>query len=39
MQTAPDYLNPGIQPGLNRVKIPIVEATEESLTGLSLIHI
>lgn len=33
MRTAPDYLNPGIQLGLKRVRIPIVEATEKSLSG------
>ncbi len=30
-QTAPDYLNPGIPPDLNRVKIPVVKGTTESL--------
>ena len=27
------YLNPGIQPNLRRVQIPVVEATNESLAG------
>ena len=33
MKTAPNYLNPEIPSGLKRVKIPIVEATAESLAG------
>ena len=33
MQTAPNYLNPGIPSGLKRVIIPIVEANEQSLSG------
>ena len=33
MQTAPNYLNPGIPSGLKRVRIPIVEANEQSLSG------
>ena len=33
MATAPDYLNPAIPAGLNRVPIPVVEATAESLAG------
>lgn len=30
---ASDYLNPGLQRGLRRVRIPVVVATEESLRG------
>lgn len=33
MQTAPDYLNPSIPSDLRRVRIPIVDATPESLEG------
>ena len=33
MQTAPNYINPGIPSGLKRVRIPIVEANEHSLSG------
>ena len=33
MQTAPNYLKPGIPSGLKRVIIPIVEANEQSLSG------
>jgi len=33
MKTAPNYLNPEIPSGLQRVTIPIVEATAESLAG------
>ena len=33
MKTSPNYLNPKIPSGLKRVKIPIVEATAESLAG------
>lgn len=33
MQTAPDYLNPDIRPNLRRIQLPIVEATNESLSG------
>jgi hypothetical protein len=29
----PDYLNPNIPPNMNRVSIPVVEATNESLQG------
>ena len=32
-QTAPDYLNPAIPPGLDRLTIPVIEATAESLVG------
>lgn len=31
--TAPDYLNPGVPSGLERVKIPTVVATNETLDG------
>ena len=33
MQTAPNYLKPGIPSGLKRLIIPIVEANEQSLSG------
>ena len=33
MHTVPNYLNPGIPSGLNRVRIPILEANEQSLSG------
>ena len=33
MHTVPNYLNPGIPYGLKRVRIPIVEANEKSLSG------
>lgn len=33
MTAAPDYLNPGLSRGLNRISIPIVDATPESLDG------
>lgn len=33
MQTAPDYLNPSIPADLRRVRIPLVDATSESLEG------
>ena len=33
MKTTPNYLNPEIPSGLKRVKIPILEATAESLAG------
>ena len=33
MKKAPNYLKPEIPSGLKRVKIPIVEATAESLAG------
>ena len=33
MQTAPNYLNPGIPSGLKRVIIPIVKANEQTLSG------
>ena len=33
MQTVPDYLNPDIEPNLDRFQIPIIEATDESLSG------
>ena len=33
METTPNYLNPGIPSGLDRVRIPIVEANEQSLSG------
>ena len=33
MQKAPNYLNPEIPAGLERVRIPVVEATPENLEG------
>lgn len=33
MPPAPDYLNPDIPPDVKRFRIPIVEATDESLVG------
>ena len=33
MDTAPNYLNPGIPSGLKRVRISIVEGNEQSLSG------
>lgn len=33
MAIAPDYLNPGLPDGLRRTRIPVVEATAESLEG------
>lgn len=33
MQPTPDYLNPEIPPNLKRVKIPVVDATDETLKG------
>ena len=33
----PDYLNPGIPAGMRRVKMPLVEATAESLIGYGLL--
>ncbi len=33
MQTAPNYLNPGIPSGLKRIRIPIVDGNEKSLSG------
>lgn len=33
MATAPDYLNPGLTDGLRRVRMPVVEATDETLRG------
>jgi hypothetical protein len=33
----PDYLNPNIPPNMNRVSIPVVEATNESLQGYGCI--
>ena len=33
MDTAPNYLNPGIPSGLKRVMIPILEGNEQSLSG------
>lgn len=34
---APDYLNPGLPAGLATVRIPVVEATAESLKGYGLL--
>jgi hypothetical protein len=31
--SAPDYLNPGVPPGMRRVVMPVVEATDEALAG------
>jgi hypothetical protein len=33
MATSPNYLDPGIPPGLRRVVMPVVEATEAALAG------
>ncbi len=33
MQKAPDYLNPGIPAGMRRVSLPVVAASEQSLSG------
>lgn len=33
MATAPDYLNPALADGLRRVRMPVVEATDEALRG------
>ena len=33
MSTAIDYLNPNLPAGLRRVRMPVVEATSESLDG------
>ena len=33
MQNSPNYLNPSIPSGLKRVRIPILEANEQSLSG------
>lgn len=33
MQSAPDYLNPGIPVGMSRVSLPVVAASEQSLAG------
>ena len=33
MSEAPDYLNPSIPEGLNRVRIPVVDATDAALEG------
>ena len=39
MTGAPDYLAPGIPPGLARVRIPVVDASPESLAGYGrLVH-
>ena len=37
MQSPPDYLNPDIPPGLARVEIPVVEATNETLEGFGFL--
>ena len=29
--TAPDYLNPAIAPGMKRVRIPVVDASDETV--------
>ncbi len=34
---APDYLNPGVPPGTRSVRIPLVEATAESLEGYGVL--
>ena len=33
MATAPDYLNPDLTDGLRRVRMPVVDATDEALRG------
>jgi hypothetical protein len=33
MATAPDYLNPALPDGLRRVRMPVVDATDEALRG------
>lgn len=33
MATAPDYLNPGLNDGLRRVRMPIIDATDATLRG------
>ena len=33
MSTAIDYLNPNLPAGLRRVRMPVVEATQQSLDG------
>ena len=37
MDGAPDYLNPGLPPGLARVRMPVVDATPEALDGYGLL--
>lgn len=34
---APDYLHPGLPPGLRTVRIPVIEATAESLQGYGVL--
>lgn len=34
MSTLPNYLSPDLPPGLDRIEMPVVEATDESLRGL-----
>jgi hypothetical protein len=34
---APDYLNPGVPDGLRRVRMPVVDATPESLAGYGVL--
>ncbi len=33
MPPAPDYLNPAVPPGMRRVRMPVVDATDENLRG------
>lgn len=33
MATAPDYLNPGVPPGMRRVVLPVIDATDRALAG------
>ena len=33
MATAPDYLNPALPDGLRRVRMPVVDATDDALRG------
>lgn len=37
MQAPPNYLHPNIPPNLNRIIIPIIEATSESLEGYGML--
>ncbi|MEO8849649.1 MAG: ureidoglycolate lyase [Casimicrobiaceae bacterium] len=37
MATAPDYLNPALPAGLRRVRMPVVDATAESLRGYGVL--
>ncbi len=37
MKTPPDYMNPGLRPGLSRQRIPLLRATPEALQGYGLL--